>query len=53
MDMVDKLDQTTISVKDKMEFLTKVYDRMAGLTVNVDTKAGIIITIHSFWAIYY
>ena len=53
MDMVDKLDQTTITVKDKVEFLTKVYDRMAGLTVNADTKAGIILAIHSFWAISY
>lgn len=53
MDMVDKLDQTTIPIKDKVEFLTKVYDRMAGFTVNADTKAGIILTIHSFWAIYY
>ena len=53
MDMLDKLDQTTITVKDKVEFLTKVYDRMAGLTVNADTKAGIILAIHSFWAISY
>ena len=53
MDMLDKLDQTTIAVKDKVEFLTKVYDRMAGLTVNADTKAGIILAIHSFWAISY
>ena len=53
MDMLDKLDQTTITVKDKVEFLTKVYDRMAGLTVNADTKAGIIHAIHSFWAISY
>ena len=53
MDMLDKLDQTTITVKDKVEFLTKVYDRMAGLTTNADTKAGIILAIHSFWAISY
>jgi sulfur carrier protein ThiS len=53
MDMVDKLDQTAITVKDKVEFLTKVYDRMAGLTTNADTKAGIILAIHSFWAISY
>ena len=53
MDIVDKLDQTTIPIKDKVEFLTKVYDRMAGLTVNADTKAGIILAIHSFWAISY
>jgi hypothetical protein len=53
MDMVDKLDQTTIPDKDKIEFLTKVYDRMAGLTTNADTKAGIILAIHSFWAISY
>jgi len=53
MDMVDKLDQSIIPVKDKVEFLTKVYDRMAGLTANADTKAGIILAIHSFWAISY
>ena len=53
MDMVDKLDQTTITVKDRVEFLTKIYDRMAGLTVSADTKAGIILAIHSFWAISY
>jgi len=53
MDMVDKLEQTTIPDKDKIEFLTKVYDRMAGLTTNADTKAGIILAIHSFWAISY
>ncbi len=53
MDLVDKLDQTAITVKDKVEFLTKVYDRMAGLTTNADTKAGIILAIHSFWAISY
>jgi hypothetical protein len=53
MDMVDKSDQTTIPVKEKVEFLTKVYDRMAGLTANADTKAGIILAIHSFWAICY
>ena len=53
MGMVDKLEQTTIPVKDKVEFLTKVYDRMAGLTTNADTKAGIILAIHSFWAISY
>ena len=51
--MVDKLDQSIIPVKDKVEFLTKVYDRMAGLTANADTKAGIILAIHSFWAISY
>jgi tRNA A22 N-methylase len=45
MDMVDKSDQTTIPVKDRVEFLTKVYDRMAGLTANADTKAGIILAI--------
>jgi hypothetical protein len=53
MDMVDKSDQTTIPVKDRVEFLTKVYDRMAGLTANADTKAGIILALHSFWAISY
>jgi hypothetical protein len=53
MDMVDKSDQTMILVKDRVEFLTKVYDRMAGLTANADTKAGIILAIHSFWAICY
>ncbi len=53
MDMVDKSDQETISVKDRVDFLSKVYDRMAGLTVNADTKAGIILAIHSFWAISY
>ena len=53
MDMVDKLDQTTITVKDRVEFLTKIYDRMAGLTVSADTKAAIILAIHSFWAISY
>jgi hypothetical protein len=53
MDMVDKSDQETIPVKDRIEFLTKVYDRMAGLTANADTKAGIILAIHSFWAISY
>ena len=53
MDIVDKLEQTTIPVKNKVEFLTKVYDRMAGLTTNADTKAGIILAIHSFWAISY
>ena len=31
MDRFDKMEQTTITVKDKVEFLTKVYDRMAGL----------------------
>jgi hypothetical protein len=53
MDMVDKSNQTTIPVKDRVDFLTKVYDRMAGLTANADTKAGIILAIHSFWAISY
>ena len=53
MDMVNKSDQATIPVKEKVEFLTKVYDRMAGLTANADTKAGIILAIHSFWAICY
>ena len=53
MDMGDKSEQKTIPVKDKVEFLTKVYDRMAGLTANADTKAGIILAIHSFWAISY
>jgi len=53
MNMVDKSDQEKIPVKDRVEFLTKVYDRMAGLTANADTKAGIILAIHSFWAISY
>ncbi len=53
MNMVDKTDQATIPVKDRVEFLTGVYDRMAGLTANADTKAGIILAIHSFWAISY
>ena len=53
MDTVDKSDQATIPVKDRVEFLTKVYDRMAGLTANADTKAGIILAVHSFWAISY
>jgi len=26
---------------------------MAGLTANADTKAGIILALHSFWAISY
>ena len=41
-EMGDKADRTAIPVKDRVEFLTKVYDRMAGLTANADTKAGII-----------
>jgi len=53
MDMDDKPDQPKLPVKEKVEFLTKVYDRMAGLTANADTKAGIILAIHSFWAISY
>lgn len=53
MDMVDKSNHATIPVKDRVDFLTKVYDRMAGLTANADTKAGIILAIHSFWAISY
>ena len=53
MDIGDKTDRTAIPIKDKVEFLTKVYDRMAGLTANADTKAGIILAIHSFWAISY
>ncbi len=53
MDIVEKSDQATISVKDRVEFLNKVYDRMARLTANADTKAGIILAIHSFWAISY
>jgi hypothetical protein len=52
-EMGDKADRTAIPVKDRVEFLTKVYDRMAGLTANADTKAGIILAIHSFWAISY
>ena len=51
--MDDKPDQPKIPVKEKVEFLTKVYDRMSGLTTNADTKAGIILAIHSFWAISY
>ena len=31
MDMVEEINQTTITVKDKVEFLTKVYDRMAAV----------------------
>ena len=42
-----------MSIKEKVEFLNKVYDRMPGLTANADTKAGIILTIHSFWAMSY
>jgi len=42
-----------MSIKEKVEFLNKLYDRMSGLTANADTKAGIILTIHSFWAIFY
>jgi hypothetical protein len=53
MDMVNKSDQEAMPVKDKVEFLSKVYDRLGGLTVNADTKAGIILAIHSFWAISY
>lgn len=53
MDKNHKSDQTVILIKDKVDFLTKVYDRMANLTVNADTKAGIILAIHSFWAISY
>jgi hypothetical protein len=53
MDMVDKSDQKRIPVKDRVEFLTKVYDRMVGLTASADTKAEIILAIHSFWAITY
>ncbi|PKN37433.1 MAG: hypothetical protein CVU62_10620 [Deltaproteobacteria bacterium HGW-Deltaproteobacteria-2] len=53
MDKVKKINQTPIPIKEKVEFLTKVYDRMAGLTANADTKAGIILAIHSFWAISY
>ena len=33
MDMVDKLDQKTITIKDRVKFLTKVYDRMAGTDI--------------------
>jgi hypothetical protein len=46
-------EQTKLPIKEKVEFLTKVYDRMAGLTANADTKAGIILALHSFWAISY
>ena len=38
-------------VKEKVEFLTRVYDRMAELTSNADTKAGVMLTFHSIWAI--
>lgn len=38
-------------VKEKVEFLTRVYDRMADLTSNADTKAGVMLTFHSVWAI--
>lgn len=53
MGNIENSDQTVISIKDKVDFLTKVYDRMSGLTGNADTKAGIILAIHSFWAISY
>jgi len=53
MDIVGKSDQEAIPAKERVEFLTKVYDRMADLTANADTKAGIILAIHSFWAISY
>ena len=43
----------TIPVKDKVEFLTGVYDRMTGLTTNADTKAGVMLTLHSYWAIVF
>ncbi|MCX5851163.1 MAG: hypothetical protein NT072_03775 [Deltaproteobacteria bacterium] len=41
----------TIPVKDKVEFLTGVYDRMTALNTNADTKAGVMLTFHSIWAI--
>jgi len=51
--MDEKAEKTKLPIKDKLDFLSKVYDRMVGLTANADTKAGIILAIHSFWAISY
>ena len=48
MSMDDKPDQPKIPLKERVAFLTKVYERMAGFTANADTKAGIIRAIHSF-----
>lgn len=42
-----------IPIKDKMEFLTGVYDRMTALTTNADAKAGVMLTFHSYWAIVF
>jgi hypothetical protein len=53
MDTDGHSQSTGMTPKEKVEFLTKLYDRMSGLTANADTKAGIILTIHSFWAISY
>jgi len=36
----DNPDQPKIPVKEKVDFLTKVYDRMAGFTANADTSPG-------------
>lgn len=40
-----------ISEEKRVELLSKTYDRLNGLTGNADTKAAIILTFHSFWAI--
>jgi hypothetical protein len=53
MEAVGHTQPLGMPAKDKVEFLSRLYDRMSGLTANADTKAGIILTIHSFWAISY
>ena len=53
MDGTDRSDEDAIPVKERIEFLTKTYDRMAGLATNADAKAGFILAIHAFWAISY
>jgi hypothetical protein len=44
--MNTKSEQTKLPIKEMAEFLIKIYDRMAGLTANAGTKAGIILALH-------
>lgn len=40
-----------VPTREKVDFLMKAYDRMADLSSNADTKAGVMLTFHSVWAI--
>jgi hypothetical protein len=51
MDGAKEAESKMMPIKEKVEFLTQIYDRMSSLAGNADTKAGFLLSFHGFWAI--